>query len=251
MDRDFYKKHFEVEKSHWLMKVRRGIVRDVLDRYLGAVKVGGAKVLDFGCGSGVLVRELARVGFEAHGVEVSMDAVIFGESQGVENLSVASGHRIGFRDGEFDAFLALDVLEHIADEEWALREMERVLRPGGVAVIMVPAYMFLWGVQDEVAHHYRRYTMGRVVGLVKGFTDFEVVRTSYFNTLLFLPIAAVRVASRVFGVRNRESDFDLSNDVLDRVCLFVFSFERKLLRRFRFPFGVSILVVLRKAGGGR
>ncbi len=60
----------------------------------------------------------------------------------------------------------------------------------------VPAFMFLWGKQDEVSHHHRRYT-ARSMRRALPQAGFAVDRTSYFNTLLFPPIAAVRVARRL------------------------------------------------------
>ena len=242
MERSFYKNYFKVEKEHWLMRGRRMIVRDTLARY-GST---GAKVLEFGCGSGILVAELADAGFESFGVDISADAVQYGELQGVRNLAVIEGHRIDFPDNTFDVALSLDVIEHLEHEEWALGEIERVIKPGGLVVIMVPAYMFLWGVQDEASHHYRRYTMRALVKKVRSSTSLAVVRKSYFNTFLFLPIALVRLVCRWFGIRGRESDFDLNGPLLNKILFAVFNAERKLLRHVRFPFGVSVLAVFEK-----
>jgi len=242
MERSFYGNYFKIDKEHWLMRGRRMIVRDNLARY-GSL---GAKVLEFGCGSGIFVAELAEAGFESFGLDISADAVRYGELQGVRNLAVIEGHRIDFPDDTFDVALSLDVIEHLEHEEWALREIERVIKPGGLVVTMVPAYMFLWGVQDEVAHHYRRYTMHALVKKVRSSTSLTVVRKSYFNTFLFLPIALLRLVCRWFGIRGRESDFDLNSPLLNRILSAVFTAERKLLRRVCFPFGVSILAVFEK-----
>ena len=81
---------------------------------------------------------------------------------------------------------------------------------------------------------------------VRSSTSLAVVRKSYFNTFLFPPIALVRLVSRWFGIRGRESDFDLNSPLLNRILSEVFTAERKLLRHARFPFGVSILAVFQK-----
>ncbi|MDO8604224.1 MAG: hypothetical protein Q7K40_02370 [bacterium] len=112
---------------------------------------------------------------------------------------------------------------------------------------MVPAYMFLWGVQDDVAHHYRRYTKGSLLKKIKESTSLSVVRSSYFNTLLFIPIAIVRLGSKILGIRGRESDFDINSPFLNKLLFAVFNFERKILKKLGFPFGVSVLVVLKKS----
>ena len=245
MERSFYKNYFKIEKEHWLMVVRRMIVGDNLRTYLGK-KPGESKVLDFGCGSGIFVNELAKQGYQAHGLDISEEAVKFGTLQGIQNLGVIDSHKIDFGDNTFDAVFTLDVLEHLEDEKWALDEIRRVLKPGGVAIIMVPAYMFLWGVQDEVAHHYRRYTRGSLLKKIREATSLQMVRSSYFNTLLFLPITGVRLMSRLLGIKGRESDFDINSPFLNKLFFSIFNTERKLLRNVNFPFGVSVLAVLKK-----
>jgi hypothetical protein len=111
---------------------------------------------------------------------------------------------------------------------------------------MVPAYMFLWGVQDEVAHHYRRYTKGSLLKVVRDKTKLKTVRSSYFNTFLFAPIAIVRLVSRLFNIKGRESDFDLNSPMLNKILFSIFNFERKILKKISFPFGVSILALFKK-----
>ncbi len=247
MDIGFYKNYFKVEKEHWLMVGRRLIARDNLAKY-GAKKAREIKVLDFGCGSGLCVDELAKVGYDSYGLDISEDAVNFGKAQGIKHLGIIEGQEINFPDATFEAVCTLDVLEHLEDERWALAEIERVLKPDGVVVIMVPAYMFLWGIQDETSHHYRRYTKGAFLKKIKQSTTLSVVRASYFNTFLFLPITLVRFASRFLRIKARESDFDINSPFLNKMFSTIFGVERKLLTYISFPFGVSILVVLKKSG---
>lgn len=236
------------------MQIRRAIVSDNLATYLtgkphqhkNQTAAQHSKILDFGCGSGLFVEELAQAGFDSYGIDISSEAIKFGQLRGIKNLSVIDSHKIDFPNNTFDAVLTLDVLEHLEDTEWALAEMERVLKPGGVVVVMVPAYMFLWGVQDEVAHHYRRYTWKLLSSEIRRATSLSIIRHSYFNTILFTPIALVRLLSRLFRIRGRESDFDLNSPLLNKILFGIFNFERKLLKKMNFPLGVSVLAVLRK-----
>jgi dTDP-4-dehydrorhamnose reductase len=245
MDRSFYKNYFKIEKEHWLMKIRRAIVQDNLNKYL-TKDSKHTKLLDFGCGSGIFVEELEKAGYDAHGVDISDEAVRFGALQGVKNLSVIDSHKINFPNNTFDVVLSMDVLEHLEDEEWALKEIERILKPNGIFVVMVPAYMFLWGIQDEVAHHYRRYTKSALIKIINKNTKLNTIRSSYFNTILFLPIASVRLVSRLYNIKGRESDFDINSPFLNKLFYSVFNFERKLLKKINYPFGVSILAVFQK-----
>ncbi len=245
MERSFYKNYFKVEKEHWLMIVRRMIARDTLQAFVRK-NPAETMVLDFGCGSGLFVTELAEHGYHTHGLDISEEAVKFGILQGRENLGVIDAHKINFPDNTFDAVFGMAVLEHLEDESWALQEIERILKPGGVVIIMVPAYMFLWGVQDEVAHHYRRYTKRSLLKKIRESTSLKEVKSSYFNTFLFLPIAVLRVLSRVFGIQGRESDFDINSPFLNKFFFSIFNAERRILTHTSFPYGISVLAVMKK-----
>ena len=245
MERSFYKSYFQVEKEHWLMRGRRAIVEDMLSRF-GSKKPAQTKVLDFGCGSGLFVGELAEKGYQSYGLDISHEAIKFGERQGIKNLGVIDSHKIHHPDNFFDVILVLDVLEHLEDESWALKEMHRALKPGGIVISMVPAYEWMWGVQDEVAHHYRRYTKTRLLKAVNDSGSWKILHSSYFNTFLFLPIAGVRLISKVFKLKKRQSDFDINNEFLNKTFGSIFNAERKTLKNIKYPFGVSILAVVQK-----
>jgi 2-polyprenyl-3-methyl-5-hydroxy-6-metoxy-1,4-benzoquinol methylase len=247
MKKDFYTTYFEVEKTHWLMRGRRAIVLDMLRRHVH--KSADARVLDFGCGSGLTVQTLTDAGYIASGVDFSREAIEFGTSKGIAGLQVVSDEKLPFPDASFDAVVCMDVLEHLADEQPALSEMRRVLKPEGVLLIMVPAYMFLWGTQDEVAHHYRRYTLGSLTQVVRAGALMTLEKRSYFNTLLFPLIALVRVGSWILGLRSRrESDFDLNTAFINAIFSGIFAIERRVLSFLNLPFGVSILLVARNHG---
>ncbi len=245
MDVGFYKNYFELEKNNWWFKARRNIIFSQLDKYIKS-KPQEAMVFDLGCGSGFLVGELQKRGFQAYGSDISREAIEYGKNRGIENLKVREGDGVNFPDNYFDLVLALDVLEHIENDSKAIGELNRVLRPGGMAIITVPAYMFLWGVQDEVSRHFRRYTLSKLVEKIKKNSDLRMVKKSYFNTLLFLPIALFRFLSKFATQPKRESDFEIGNGLANSIFYNIFNLETFWLRHFNFPFGVSILLVLRK-----
>lgn len=246
MEIKFYKTYFEIEKNHWLMKVRREIVFDVLNKFLfNDEQKKSKKVLDFGSGSGFLVGELQKKGIDAYGVDSEKAAIDYGIGRGIKNLSTHT-EKLDFPNDSFDCVITMDVLEHIENERPVLDELVRVLKPGGICVVTVPMYMFLWGVQDEVAYHYRRYDLDGLVNVFKIYNNLSIVKKSYFNTFLFLPIATVRLFSKVFNLKKRQSDFDLNNSFLNFIFYWIFRFERFFLKFMSFPFGVSMLLVLQK-----
>ncbi len=149
-------------------------------------------------------------------------------------------------DASFDVVLALDVLEHLDDDSAGLRAAVRLVKPGGLLLITVPALPSLWGSQDVISEHRRRYTRRTLTQLFEGagLADYQV---SYFNTLLFPLAAAVRWSRRALGKAERpRSDFEdnrpgLINDVLT----WVFSSEIHLIYRAPMPIGVSLVAKYR------
>src|SRR5260370_41254151 len=107
-------------------------------------------------------------------------------------FAYGTAEAIPFADATFDLVTAFDVLEHLDDDVRALREMARVARPGGLIAVTVPAYQWMWGRQDEVSHHRRRYT-GR--SLKQGITAAALNprRRTAFHTVPFPAIASLRV----------------------------------------------------------
>lgn len=244
MDKDFYKTYFKVEETHWWFQGRRRLIQWLLSVYFK--KNNNPKILDFGSGSGYLVGVLQNSGYDAFGTDFSQEAIEFGRKKGIKNLSVNNGHHIDSEDASFDCVLCLDTVEHIEDDAGIVKEIERVLKPGGYVILTVPAYQWLWGVQDEVAKHYRRYTISNFVSLWRNNTRLKVVQKTYFNTFLFPVIAGVRLISRWFGLNGRESDFDIHSNSLNSLLSLIFRTELWLLRFIRYPFGVSILLILAK-----
>jgi SAM-dependent methyltransferase len=243
----FYSEYFRIEDRHWWFLGRRRILIRLLDRALPRSSEG-RRILDIGCGTGTMVQQLERYG-SVLGIDADHDAVRFCRERGVDNVQQASGDDLPFDEGSFDLVTALDVLEHMEDDAAGLSEIHRVLRPGGTLVLTVPAYRFLWGAQDEISHHYRRYTRGELTGRLAD-AGFSVQRASYFNALLFPVIAAVRLARRLRPApAELRSDFEMTPPGrLNRALGWLFGREAELVGRVNLPFGVSIVTVASRNG---
>lgn len=237
-----YRLFFDIQKKHWWFVTKKAIVLDTISRYFGSP--AGAKVLDIGCGSGLMLNSLEKVG-ETFGMDMSDEAISF--SKEVFNGRVEKGFlpdRIPYDENFFDLIVALDVIEHVDEDLASLRAIHSRLASGGKAVITVPAYMFLWSSFDEMNEHKRRYTLSELNRkLVQA--GFTVEKITYFNTLLFPAVFAVRMLNNVFG-RDGASDVDMPVRPLNFLLGKIFGLEKYLIRLFDLPFGVSVLAVAGK-----
>jgi SAM-dependent methyltransferase len=238
-----------VEDVHWWFVGRRRILLQVLDRYLGKGSAEGRRILDVGCGTGTMLSYLADYG-KAQGVDIDEEAIGYCRERGLTDVRLGSAETLPFEDGSFDLVTALDVVEHLDDDLAALREFRRVLRPGGTLLVTVPAHPFLWGDQDEVNLHKRRYLAPQLRDRLAG-AGFEVLRVTYINAFMFPPIAAVRMLRRLeHRLRPRtaaQSDFRYpAPRPVNFLLGWIFGIEAPIVRRVNIPFGVSILAVGRK-----
>jgi SAM-dependent methyltransferase len=155
-------------------------------------------------------------------------------------MVLGSGLELPFADESFAAVLALDVIEHVADDIVLLREAGRVLRPGGVLLVTVPALPWLWSSHDEVNGHFRRYTLPALTAALQA-GGFSPARVSYYNALL-LPLAIMRkFAARVAGSDEHHLE-DLPRP-LNSLLRKVLSVEGRVVRRRDLPLGASLIAV--------
>jgi SAM-dependent methyltransferase len=207
-------------------------------------KNAAINILDIGCGTGLMLNELEKIG-ETHGMDMSDEAIAF--SKEIFSGEVKQGFlpdQIPFERNAFDLITLLDVIEHVEHDAEALKEIRERLVVGGKAVITVPAYMFLWSKFDEINEHKRRYTLKELkLRLVEaGFTVEEI---TYYNTLLFPIVFFVRKLNNALN-RSGESDIDMPSKPVNFVLEKIFGIEKYLLKYISLPFGVSILAVVSK-----
>jgi len=244
MERGFAERYADLERWHWWFRGRQQILADVLGRRLDGRAPLAIATLGAGPPEG-LAWLVALAGAGGRVVAIDTERVHARCLDAGPHYVVGDLGLLPLAPTVFDAVLALDVLEHLDDDAAALHQAARALRPGGLLLVTVPALPSLWGTQDIVSHHRRRYTR-RTLGALFARAGLPPPAITYFNTLLFPPLAAVRWLARARGVRARPaSDFaknrpGLANEVLARV----FALERHLLRHMSLPVGVSLLATL-------
>lgn len=241
MQLSHYETLYRYELDHWWYRVRRELVHDLLKKHSGGQT--DMHLVDIGCGTGALTKELEQYG-DCVGIDLSPQAVAFCNSRGVRNVRVGHAEKTDCLPNSIDAVICLDVLEHLPDDTKGIAEIKRILKPGGIAIIFVPTFMSLWSVTDEVSHHYRRYRLPEIAKKFRS-EELTILRSSYFNTLLFPLIACVRISVRLLRIK-MHSEAETGNGLVNMVLYQIFTFERRLLTYTNFPFGVSGMLVLKK-----
>lgn len=232
-----------VEGSHWWFVGRRRILSSFVRRIVKDLNRQEQRILDIGCGTGANLEMLSEFG-KAEGVDVSAEALAFCQARGLQNVRQGEAERLPYEDNSFDLVTGLDVVEHLDNDVAGLQEMRRVLRPGGRALLFVPAFMFLWGVQDDISNHRRRYTLNSLKTAVRQ-AGLEVELATYANITFFVPILLGRLLMRVTGFRPA-SENNITIGFLNGVLGSIFGAEAALLRHMKLPFGVSIICVARR-----
>lgn len=238
MQEDFYAEYSEIEDTHWWFRGRREIFTRLLAPFTGSNR----RILDIGFGTGAMLVFLARYG-HVIGMDMAADAIRFARTRCDVPMLLGSITHVPLETASVDMVTAFDIIEHVDDEAAAFAELGRVCRPGGHLLLTAPAFQFLWGNQDVVSHHRRRYTLAALDARIRA-AGFTPRRLSYFNAILFPAVAAVRVVRRLRGEPTGEvkSDFTMTkpgllNDALTRV----FAAEGRWLARWRLPVGVSVV----------
>lgn len=198
--------------------------------------------LDIGCGTGANFALLAPYG-RFLGTEIVREACTDGTEVPPRPVALARGEQLPFADGSLGLCTMFDVLEHVAAEDRVLREVHRVLRPGGKLLISVPAYAFLWSDHDVSLHHHRRYVRGSLRdALVRN--GFRPERITYAMASILLPVAAVRWASRLRPRRGAPgSTYVPTPEPLNGWLAGILGLEAAWLGRADLPFGTSVLAL--------
>lgn len=235
---DLYEDLYVQEEKHWWHISKRNVVASMLGAFLRAKNL---KILDIGCGTGKVMDMLSHFG-KVWGLDNNKKALSFCRKRGFRHITFGEAADTGFEDDFFDVVTMLDVLEH-TDENATLQETRRILKPGGIMIITVPAYQWLWSLWDDVLKHKKRYTKRNLEAVVKQ-NGFTIMRFSYMYSFLVLPAFVFRKLKS--HKKSYESDFSTNPPFINFLFTLFSNIERYLVVRGRIPFGTSLILVCKK-----
>ena len=236
MEQTYEERTLLAEDRHWWYRGRRAIVLDVVSRTL---EPGGSpRILDAGCGGGRVLTDLLPLG-EVVGLEPSARSREVAAARSGADVVDGTLETMPFEDAVFDLAVVLDVLEHLEDDQAGLRELGRVVRPGGRLLVTVPASPRMWSRLDELSHHHRRYTSRTLRGAADA-SGWQLARLTHFNMFL-LPVAVV--GRKLLG----HDGLDVPRPPVNRLMEGVLQIERRIIGAgINLPAGLSLLAVFRR-----
>ena len=253
MQPEDYNYLYELEDHFWWFSGMRTIAGALLDQYCDAN--GDRKILDAGCGTGSNLLWLQRYAGEGKifGIDISFQGLQMSRQRAPERLVQASATDLPFDDSSFDLVTSFDVLVQLptsgADVE-AIREMYRVLRPGGIGFVRAAAFEWLMSGHDKALGTQKRYRLSELSSQLEG-NGFVVLRTTYANSLLLPATAFRRLVLKRAGLADSGSDVKPLPSwlgPLNRIMRLILQVEAAWLQTMplNLPAGVSAICVVRK-----
>jgi ubiquinone/menaquinone biosynthesis C-methylase UbiE len=244
---------FALEQEFWWFKGMRKITASLLDPYL--LPASDRSILDAGCGTGGMLSWLTRYSGngEVVGIDISPIALEFCRKSNNNELYEASVTRLPFKDSSFDVVTSFDVLVQLPGEngdEIALKEMYRVLKPGGIAFVRVAAYNWMRSGHDKAIESQKRYIIPSINRMLEK-EGFQILRSTYANTFLF-PLAIIRrLILKPIGLVDKGSDvrpLPKGFEWLNKLFTAFLNWEARILKtqRISFCMGLSVITIVKK-----
>lgn len=227
----------EIERCNWWYRARKDLYCILIGTHCSSAN----RSLDIGCGVGTNCNVLPG---RKYGLDIDENALTHCKGKGYDFLGKGDIYKIDFTDGYFNFILCSEVLEHVDNDCHAVAELGRVLAPDGRAIITVPAFRFLWYDNDIAGHHFRRYVKKQLAQLLAS-NKLIVEKMFYWNFSFFLPALLTVFFSKLFCKKYRERRLNMGPSFMNKL-FWVLWLENRLMKYINFPFGTSIIALVRK-----
>lgn len=248
MNKEYYRKYYDFERSHWWFRARAEILRCYIQR--NVIDDKPLRILNVGAATGYTTTWLSEFG-EVVSLEYDEDCIDFVKNRVDFEIERGSILALPYSENTYDIVCCFDVIEHVEDDRKAVHELCRVCKRSGAVLLTVPAGMDLWSQHDIINHHFRRYDRTQLEGLFTGLPG-QINFISFFNSRLYPLIYLVRKASAFLSKiykRTVKSDFEtFKTGMLNSLFYMIMVGEKESLSRKRAKSsGVSILFDWRKS----
>jgi ubiquinone/menaquinone biosynthesis C-methylase UbiE len=244
-----YEIMYQLEDEHWWYVALHRRILSTLTHLFDNRGGDPWQILDAGCGTGAIARRLRQFG-QVSAIDISNLALHFSKRRDLDgNLGQASVTALPLVADTFDLVVSMDVICSVPDDQRALAEFYRVLKPGGILMMNLPALEWLKGQHDLAVNIVHRYTPKQLKKQLAQ-QGFEIKKMSFANSLLFPLVAPYRLATNWFSTDNDDprSDVFLPSRPINSALAWIMQLESRLISHFSLPIGMSLFVVARKFG---
>jgi len=248
MDKSVFEKIHQLQKNgFWFGSGRNKVTLSLLGKH--DREMSSHTILDIGSSEGAFLDYLSKYHLKFTGIDIDENALEFCRERGYGDcVQYGNITDIPFAPDSFDVATALDIIEHVEDDLKAMKEISRILVTGGLALVIVPAYQWLWSRNDELYHHQRRYSK-KAFMLLTANCGLKTEQWSYFNFFLFPIFILATLFSKLFPGKVKTSTVlkplpKPFNFLLKQIIYF----ETWMISRLgiRLPFGSSMIFILSK-----
>ena len=238
--------------DHWIDIASRQYTIMQLEQH---VKKKSPVILEIGCSSGYMLKAIQKSFPKA--LILGVDCIsgplneLSKEFRGIPLLQFDLV-RCPLPDMSVDTLVLLNVLEHIQHDSVALFQLNRILKPGGVLILEVPAGPSLYDVYDEYLLHYRRYGFTGLRNLVCG-AGFSIIRASHLGFFLYPMFVLAKKRNQHFfnsesGNKRKVVEESINRTRSNLLFKFILNVEIRLGRYVSYPFGIRCLMTCKKFG---
>ena len=228
------------DEGHWWFLGMGEIMESVLNIFMNNRE--DSKILDVGCGTGWFSKKLLKYG-NVWALDMEEIALDICRERGINNLVNADAAAVPFPDKTFDLIVCAEVLYHqfVDSDATVLKEFYRLLKPGGIVLVTVPAHSYLFGPNDKVNLTRRRYSKRQLESLFKT-AGFKIRLISFFNFFLY-PVAIAKKILEIFFPQKNKSAIRTTPAVLNLFLFNLLKIEAFMIVRFGLPQGISLICV--------
>jgi SAM-dependent methyltransferase len=232
----------QAERKHFWFNARNRLLSQVIGKFYPNPKQ--ISFLEVGCGTGIVIRELEKLGFRVTGLDVNDKALAYAKI-GTQAHFIRKSFYVFNPNQKYAAIGMFDVLEHQRDDLAFLKQSHRLLKNGGRLFLTVPASQSLWNEIDDLSGHQRRYEKDELIQVIKN-AGFEVEFVNYWQFVTLPFYMLWRLKWRPGKVGNIDNYLKSPWEPLNRLLLILLSFEQLFTFKFPFPQGASLILVARK-----
>lgn len=242
MEQREYTIMYQLEDNHWWFVAKRNFIRQYLKLIPSKTH---RKILDIGCGTGKNLEMLTNYG-KVQSVDYSISAIKFCYQRGFKNVKKATLPCLPFNSNSFDLVTLFDVLYHqgIKNDLQAIKEIFRLLKPGGYLLVTDCAHQFLFGPHDVAMHARQRYSKKELAQKIQK-AGFTIKRSSYIYFFSF-PIFLINRLFKKYLFKSSTSDLKSTPALINQLLIFIHRLEAKVLGIMPLPIGSSIIILAQK-----